>query len=29
MILKDNLTKLLLKMEPFMTKKGQDITIRR
>lgn len=29
MILKDNITKLLLKMEPFMTKKGQDITIRR
>ena len=29
MILKDTLTKLLLKMEPFMTKKGQDITIRR
>lgn len=29
MILKDTITKLLLKMEPFMTKKGNDITIRR
>lgn len=27
MILKDTITKLLLKMEPFMTKKGNDITI--